>query len=223
MPSLPICVQGAGGSGVKWVQRVRGQVTQRSGLSVVVWGGLWPPPWPPETCSQACSSVARVQFPCLRSEIPHPRWLTYSRDLSPLPRAMHPLPIQPIQGAQIPSSLPSSNFPFSQQPEKATCSTSPLPSTRVGNGVGTLRPVHRDIRPQQTGRCRQEPPAEWTSGHLLRVKHIQGSQPRTAHWALWSGSSWQHGQETSRPHGAIRDGGHCPSVPGLEPHMLIST
>lgn len=123
MPSLPICVQGAGGSGVKWVQRVRGQVTQRSGLSVVVWGGLWPPPWPPETCSQACSSVARVQFPCLRSEIPHPRWLTYSRDLSPLPGAMHPLvmgalPIQPIQGAQTPSSLPSSNFPFSQQPKR---------------------------------------------------------------------------------------------------------
>ena len=165
MPSLPICVQGAGGSGVKWVQRVRGQVTQRSGLSVVVWGGLWPPPWSPETCSQACSSVARVQFPCLRSEIPHPRWLTYSRDLSPLPGAMHPLvmgalPIQPIQGTQIPPSLPSSNFPFSQQPEKATCSTSPLPSTRVGNGVGTLRPVHRDIWPQQ---------AYWSPGRTLQT------------------------------------------------------
>ena len=159
MPSLPICVQGAGGSGVKWVQRVRGQVTQRSGLSVVVWGGLWPPPWSPETCSQACSSVARVQFPVFEVRDPTSS-LACSRDLSPLPGAMHPLPIQPIQGAQTPSSLPSSNFPFSQQPEKATCSTSPLPSTRVGNGVGTLRPVHRDIRPQQ---------ACWSPGRTLQT------------------------------------------------------
>lgn len=55
------------------------------------------------------------------------------------------LPVQPVQGAQTCSPLQSPNFPFSQQPEKkATCSTSPPPSTEVGNGV-----TFWDVQPQE--------------------------------------------------------------------------